>query len=423
MERITDPTEDTPCARGCTWDAASEDEAPRPKPAKHGRLCNSDFYRLTAALKLVPDLMANMRAQLFSMGAADYSERVSGGGGEAPAPLNLGPLDASDELFARLHSWVALLAEELNVSATVVPVWRNDKRVQGSVPVSVEESTRRAAMQTRWLLDRIEPILATVHGAEFYRDMVEGWDGDSRSVFSLAAQYGINARPTPQADMRQCPDCEHWTVFLKLPNAFDADYAVLCGRCGWTAETNLYARHTGRAGVAAIVSTRGGVCVICTEKIKPGSLVNHIEGMTTHDGCEGFIEPKEQQYAEREVDHPKEVLLHRLRAGDVLASVALVTAADDVRQERPPVPLRGRPGVRDTPREGSGVTRFTAKFAAPCAGGCDGIEPGDEVEYEDDVLMHTVCENSAGLREDYPERATQTCPECFIIMPCGCGEF
>ena len=84
---MTDTIEQ-PCARGCVWDAADENEEPRPKPAVHGQLCNSDFYRIRSALELVPDLMANMRAQLFSLGAADYSERVSGGGGESPAPLD-----------------------------------------------------------------------------------------------------------------------------------------------------------------------------------------------------------------------------------------------------------------------------------------------------------------------------------------------
>lgn len=101
---MTESTGLRPCARGCVWHAIGEEEEPHPKPAVHGRLCNSDFYRIRSALNLVPDLMANMRAQLFSLGGADYSERVSGGGGESPAPLNFGPLDASDALFAKLHS-------------------------------------------------------------------------------------------------------------------------------------------------------------------------------------------------------------------------------------------------------------------------------------------------------------------------------
>jgi hypothetical protein len=284
---MTDPIEDAPCARGCTWPAASEDEPPQPKPAKHGRLCNSDFYRLTAALKLVPDLMANMRAQLFVMGTARYGPKVTGGGGPAPAPLAIGPLDASDELFARLHSWVALFAEEFDVPPTVVPVWSNDKRVQGSVPVSVEEATRQAATQTKWLLDRIEPILATVHGPEFYRDMVEGWDEDSRGMFSLATQFGITERPTAPADMRECPECGAHAVFILMPSKFTDEYAIICGVCAWKAEPEDHAKYTGRVGYAAVEASRGGPCAVCPEPIKVGMLVNRIDGVIVHDGCEG----------------------------------------------------------------------------------------------------------------------------------------
>lgn len=409
---MADTTELKPCARGCVWDAADENEEPRPKPAVHGQLCNSDFYRIRSALELVPDLVANMRAQLFSLGAADYSERVSGGGGESPAPLNLGPLDASDALFAKLLSWVTVFAEELQVDPPAIPSWANDREVQGSKPVSVETATRNAAALAGWLLDRVEVILATSSAVAFYEDIVVGHE-DARGVFSLSSQYGIKARPTPQADMRECPECEHWTVFLKLPDAFDAEYAVLCGRCGWAAETNLYSKHTGRAGAAAIVSTRGGICVICTEKIEPGSLVNHIEGMTTHDGCEGFIEPKEHH--ENELGNALGADSSTARRHRDQRDVGSVRADD----------AHGDPdeGVQAEVRVPVATTAFAAKYSGPCAGGCDGIEPGDEVEYVDDVLMHTDCENAAGLREDRPERATQTCPECFIIMPCDCGEF
>ncbi|WP_120338115.1 hypothetical protein [Cryobacterium soli] len=282
------PTEDAPCARGCTWPAASEDEAPLPKPAKHGFLCNSDFYRLTAALKLVPDLMANMRAQLFSMGAADYSERVSGGGGEAPAPLNLGPLDASDALFARLALWTDLFNEEFGVTMwPPIPSWANGKEVQGSRSVSVETATRQAAQMVNWLLSWLERILATNHAVTFYLDMVEGLDEDTRGIFSLAAQYGITARPTAPADMRECPDCGAHAVFILMPSKFADEYSVICGVCAWKAEPDEHAKYTGRVGYAAVEASRGGPCAVCPDPIQVGMLINRIDGVTVHDGCEG----------------------------------------------------------------------------------------------------------------------------------------
>jgi len=165
-------TEDAPCARGCTWDAASEGEAPRPKPAKHGHLCNSCFYRLTGALKLVPDLMANMRANLFTMGTADYSDKVSGGGGESPAPLNIGPLDASDALYAKLIGWTEVFSEELAVRAPTFPTWANGREVQGSKPVTVEQAHDMATRLVGWLTDRLDEIAAG-HIAERAAELAE----------------------------------------------------------------------------------------------------------------------------------------------------------------------------------------------------------------------------------------------------------
>lgn len=423
-------TEDTPCARGCTWDAASEDEAPRPKPAKHGRLCNSDFYRLTAALRLVPDLMANMRAGLFSMGAADYSQRVTGGGGEAPAPLNVGQLDASDELFAKLTLWIQLFTEEFETTMwPPISAWVNEREVQGSRSVSVETATRQAAQMVTWLQARLDRIFATVHAAEFHDDITKGW-ADNRGIFALSAQYGVDARPVPDAEKRECPLCGAHEVFLKLPNSFDPEYAVICGRCAWVAETDFHAKKTGRTGYAAFPAPKAGTCVVCVGPFKAGTLVNRIEGMTMHDGCNGIVETPEQREEHRgtrEMDHPKEMVVHVGQPRAVLAGVALIDTPGDLQRERPPALVRGRAGVRDESREsGAGtVTTFQAKYSGKCAGGCDGIEPGDEVEYDDDALMHKDCENSAGLRgERAAEVVVEACPKCWLVLSsCDCGVF
>jgi hypothetical protein len=229
------PEELRQCSRGCVWDAAEENEEPRPKSAKHGQLCNSCFFRLTAALKLIPDLMANMRAQLSSFGAQKLSERVSGGGDGSPAPLNIGPLDASDALFAKLHSWVAVFSEALHVNAPAIPSWANDREVQGSRPVSVEAAHMLAAWLSDWLTDRLEDIAASPSAVAFHDDLCYGWE-DSRGVFSLSAAYGVEPRPVHDAEKRECPICGAREVFVKLPNNFDPDVEVMCGRCEWVAE-------------------------------------------------------------------------------------------------------------------------------------------------------------------------------------------
>ena len=219
-----------PCVRGCTHPHA-EDAPSKPKGARHGDLCDSCFYRLVAALKLVPDLVANMRAQLWGIGAADYSERVGGGGAEAPAPLNLGPLDASDALFAKLASWIGAFAEEFGHAGPNIPTWANGREVQGSRPVSVEVATERAAQQVGWLADRLERICSTTSAAAFHDDITRGHE-DARGVFSLSAAYGVKARPVPASEKRECPSCGTMEMFVKTPNAFDDSLAVMCGRCG-----------------------------------------------------------------------------------------------------------------------------------------------------------------------------------------------
>ncbi|MEC5149168.1 hypothetical protein [Cryobacterium sp. GrIS_2_6] len=232
-----------PCARGCTWDPI-DDEPPRPKGARHGILCDSCFYRIRGALKLVPDLMANMRAQLFTMGTADYSERVSGGGGNSPAPLNIGPLDASDALFAKLLSWCTEFAEELHVAPPAVPSWANTREVQGSKPVSVEAAHMLASWLCDWLLDRAEEIAQSPSAVAYHDDLTAGHE-DARGVFSLSAMYGVEARPVRPADKRECEVCGEREIFCKPPDLFDPEVSIMCGRCAHvvTPDAKKYAAY------------------------------------------------------------------------------------------------------------------------------------------------------------------------------------
>lgn len=227
---MTDIETDLPCARGCTWDSLEPDEAPRPKPAKHGVLCNSCFYRIRSALELIPDLMANMRAQLVPFGAQQLSERVSGGGDGSPAPLNIGPLDAADSLWAKLCSWADLFSEEFGYVTAHFPAWANDREVQGLPTVAMETTHRLASQMAGWFRHRDEQIAASPAAVAFHDDLIYGWE-DARGVFSLSAAYGVKARPTPDAEKRGCPICGAVELFVKRPDAFDPDVAIMCGRC------------------------------------------------------------------------------------------------------------------------------------------------------------------------------------------------
>ena len=235
--------EKKPCIRGCVWESMVEGEAPTPRTAKHGKqFCDSCFYRMKHALKLIPDLMANMRLSMKPGGSYEYNERVQGGGDGTPAPLRIAPLDASDALFAKLVSWVDALSEQLHVDPPSIRVWMGFSEVQGSRPVSPIAAHDQAAQLTSWFLVRLDTIAASPSAIAFHDDVCWGWD-ESPGVYKLTGQYGVEPRPPRAADKRECPVCGKREVFVAWPSKFNSDVMVLCGRCKWVAEPEKYVHY------------------------------------------------------------------------------------------------------------------------------------------------------------------------------------
>lgn len=235
--------EKTPCIRGCVWDPAMEGEEPRPKEAKHGDLCASCFWRMKHALRMIPDLMANMRVKMIPAGVANYeAERVSGSSEGSPAPLRVDALDASDALFAKLVSWIDALSEEMHAAPPSIRTWMGFSEVQGSRPVSAVAAHDQAAQLTAWFLVRLDAIAGSTSAVAFHDDLCWGWD-DSQGVYALTGQYGVEPRPLKAADKRECPVCGAHEVFVKWPDRLDPDVAILCGRCAWVAEPEKYGHY------------------------------------------------------------------------------------------------------------------------------------------------------------------------------------
>jgi len=229
----------TPCIRGCTWKPTMEGENPRPKPANHGTLCDSCFYRMKHALKLIPDLMANMRLAMKPGGSYEYNERVQGGGDATPAPLRIAPLDASDALFAKLVSWIDALSEQLHVDPPSIRVWMGFSEVQGSRPVSPIAAYDQAAQLTSWFLVRLDTIAGSPSAIAFHDDISWGWD-ESPGVYKLTGQYGTEERKPKPSDKRDCPICGKREVFVAHPSTFNPDPMILCGLCGWLADLEKF---------------------------------------------------------------------------------------------------------------------------------------------------------------------------------------
>lgn len=60
---------------------------------------------------------------------------------------------------------------------------------------------------------------------------------------------------------------------------------------------------------------------------------------------------------------------------------------------------------------------FPARYPGRCAAACGHpIEPGDDVQYVDDQLVHANCQPPA------PERPAVVCTTCWLTTPCDCEE-
>jgi hypothetical protein len=238
---MSETTDKLPCSRGCTWDAIG-DEPARRKPATHGLLCSSDYYRLVGIFKMIPDLMANMRAQVSGIGGTIYGERVAGGGDPTPAPLRIGPLDASDSLYAKLVSWTEVIGGALHTPQPSVSVWMNFREAQGSRPVTVERAHEIATELVDWFKSRLDAIASLDIATELHDDLAYGWV-DAPGVFTLAAAHGVEPRRERPAEKRQCPVCDAVEVFVAWPDKLNPDVSVLCSRCAWVADPAATEKH------------------------------------------------------------------------------------------------------------------------------------------------------------------------------------
>lgn len=219
------------------------DEEPRPRAAKRGVLCESCFYRMQYALKAIPDLLANMRLRMVPAGVANYeAERIHTGKDAAPPPLRIDALDASDALFAKLLLWVDDLCEQFELPEPSIRKWARFGEGQGLRPVSPKSAHDIANQLTSWFLVRLETIAASKVAVAFHDDICWGWE-DSKGVYKLTGQYGVEPKPLRAADKRECPTCGRREVFVKWPDTFDPDIAIMCGRCKWVAEPEKYGHY------------------------------------------------------------------------------------------------------------------------------------------------------------------------------------
>lgn len=68
-------------------------------------------------------------------------------------------------------------------------------------------------------------------------------------------------------------------------------------------------------------------------------------------------------------------------------------------------------------------TTFEAKYSSRCPDCPEPIEPGDEVVYVDDTVVHARCEE-AFVKRVAEEESAETCTSCWqlrsVTGACGC---
>lgn len=231
-------TDKAMCARSCAW-PAFEGEAERPKTATHGTLCDGCYLRMKEALRLIPELILNMRAQVTPATSFELTERVQGGGDGAPVPLNVGAVDSADALFAKVGSWVGAFAEELTIPALSIRAYMVNNEIQGLRALAPIPASELTGQLTKWLARHIDQIAASPTAATFHDDIWQGWE-DSPGVTKLLGRYGSEGRKPKDALKRECPICGKREVFVAHPSIFNDEPMILCGLCEWVADLGKY---------------------------------------------------------------------------------------------------------------------------------------------------------------------------------------
>jgi len=227
-------TDQLSCSRGCEWPEKPEQPA-HPKLATHGTLCDACYLRMKEALRLIPELILNMRSQVVPAASFELTERVQGGGDGAPVPLNVGAVDSADALFAKVASWVGAFADELTIPAPSIRAYMVNNEIQGLKSFAPIPASELTAQLTTWLARHIDQIAASSTAATFHDDIWEGWE-DSPGVVKLSRRYGSEGRKPKPSQKRECPICKKVEVFAAAPSTFDNEPMVLCGLCNWTAD-------------------------------------------------------------------------------------------------------------------------------------------------------------------------------------------
>lgn len=196
-----------------------------------------------ARAKLVnaADLVAHVRGQVAPGSAQPSDGQPRASSSEAPLPIRVDPLEASDRVYAHLLNWVHYWASVLQVQppVTATYAWATDDGPQGFrstvTPLGAWGLTHTL---TTWLLLHHDAIRRQPDAGVYFA-AVDDFLGQLRARFPMRAP---RARPTLP---RPCPVCATETMTIERRGEQVSDLALVCGYCAFEGEAKALLKDRG----------------------------------------------------------------------------------------------------------------------------------------------------------------------------------
>ncbi|MBF4613764.1 hypothetical protein [Curtobacterium sp. VKM Ac-1376] len=186
-----------------------------------------------AKLTNAADHVAHIRGLVVPGGAQPSDGQPRASSSEAPFPIRVDPLEASDRVYAHLLNWVRYWSDALHIQppVTATYAWTTDGGPQGFrstvTPLGAWGLTRTL---TTWLLLHHDSIRRQPDAGD-YLIAVEDMLGQLQARFPMR---GPRARPTLP---RECPVCSEPKMVIErrgeVHGGEAADIVLVCGYCAF----------------------------------------------------------------------------------------------------------------------------------------------------------------------------------------------
>jgi hypothetical protein len=192
--------------------------------------------RLTEAAELVEFI--RMRRTPSLAGVQDGMPRAASK--EPPAPLHVGALDESDQVYAELINWVEYWAEKLEVARQHLPLtmhvaWRNQDGPVGFRATATPPGAAALVQNlTTWLLIRHDQISTHPQSVTYFEEA-------ARLVETAYSRFPLEARPARPHLRRPCMVCGEQAVTADWPlGAGPESVSVWCESCAHVVTPKSY---------------------------------------------------------------------------------------------------------------------------------------------------------------------------------------